>query len=67
MLNLWGCAMNVQQIRAIAKERGVKSKQLPKVELVQAIQSAEENEPCYGTGKAEHCGQAACLWKDDCK
>ena len=58
--------MNMQQIRAIAKERGVKSNKLLKVELVQAIQCAEGNEPCYATGKAAHCGQATCLWKDDC-
>jgi hypothetical protein len=58
--------MNMPQIRAIAKERGVKSNKLLKVELVQAIQSAEGNEQCYGTGKAARCGQTTCLWKDDC-
>jgi hypothetical protein len=59
--------MNLQQVKTIAKEKGVKSGNLKKVELVQAIQSAESNEPCYATGKADVCGQEACLWKDDCK
>jgi hypothetical protein len=58
--------MNMQQLRAIAKERGVKSSKLLKVELIRAIQCAEGNEPCYATGKAALCGQETCLWKDDC-
>lgn len=62
-----GCAMNMQQVRDIARERGVKSSNLKKVELVQAIQTAEGNEPCYGTGRFASCSQSTCLWKDDCK
>ena len=59
--------MNMQQLRDIAKERGVKPTNLKKVELIQAIQTAEGNEACYGTGRFDSCGQLACLWKDDCK
>ena len=58
--------MNMLEIRAIAKERGVKSGNLKKAELVQAIQAAEGNEQCFGTGKAAECGQKECLWKADC-
>ncbi len=58
--------MNMQQIKEIAKSRGVKSGSLKKNELVQAVQSAEGNEACFGTGKAELCGQEDCLWKEDC-
>jgi len=58
--------MNMQEIRAIAKDRGVKSGNLKKVELVQAVQAAEGNEQCFGTGKAAECGQEECLWKADC-
>lgn len=58
--------MNIQQIKSIAKESGVKTGNLKKVELIHAIQCAEGNEPCYGTGKAGYCGQSTCLWKDDC-
>jgi hypothetical protein len=59
--------MNIQQIKVIAKEAGVKSTNLKKIELVQAIQTAEGNEPCFGTGKSAVCGQSMCLWKEDCK
>jgi hypothetical protein len=58
--------MNVQEIKTIAKEKGVKAGTMKKMELVQAIQMAEGNEPCFGTGRSASCGQAACLWKDDC-
>lgn len=58
--------MNMQEIKSIAQERGVKAGTLKKVQLVQAIQRAEGNEGCFGTGKAAGCGQADCLWKDDC-
>jgi len=58
--------MNMQEIRGIAKDRGVKSGNLKKVELVQAVQAAEGNEQCFGTGKAAECGQEECLWKADC-
>ena len=58
--------MNMQQIREIAKERSVKPGSLKKIELVQAVQSAEGNEACFGTGRADQCGQDDCLWKEDC-
>ena len=58
--------MNMLQIREIAKERGVKPGSLKKIELVQAVQSAEGNEACFGTGRADQCGQDDCLWKEDC-
>ena len=58
--------MNIQEIKVIAKERGVNSRNLKKIELVQAIQFAEGNEQCFGSGKATKCGQEACLWKEDC-
>jgi len=58
--------MNMQQIKEIAKEHGVKPGSLKKMELIQAVQSAEGNEACFGTGMAEQCGQDDCLWKEDC-
>lgn len=58
--------MNMQEIKAIAKERGIKSSNLKKRELVQAIQAAEGNEQCFDVGKAAECCQEECLWKADC-
>lgn len=58
--------MNMQEIKLIAKERGVKAGTLKKTELVQVIQKTEGNEACFATGRAAVCGQDRCLWKDDC-
>ncbi len=59
--------MKVAQVKAIAKEQGVVVGRLRKAELIQAIQRSENNNPCYNTGEAEHCGQAECRWIADCK
>ena len=58
--------MNMLQIREIAKEIGIKPGSLKKMELVQAVQSAEGNEACFGSGRVDQCGQDDCLWKEDC-
>lgn len=58
--------MNMQEIKSIARERGVKPGTLKKSELIRSMQKAEGNEACYGTGRAAVCGQDNCLWKDDC-
>jgi len=58
--------MNMLEIKAVAKERGVKSGNLKKIELIRSLQAAEGNEQCFATGKAKECGQEKCLWKADC-
>lgn len=58
--------MKMQEIKEIAKERGVKSGNLKKAELIKAIQRMEGNVDCYAEGKAAACGQDQCLWRDDC-
>lgn len=59
--------MKMQDVKEIAKSRGVKAGKLNKVELVRSIQVDEGNEACYETGQAEVCGQDGCIWRDDCK
>lgn len=58
--------MKVDEIREIARTRGLKPGKLKKAELVRAIQDAEGNTTCYETGKAGGCGQEQCLWREDC-
>ncbi len=58
--------MRVEEIREIARERGLKPGKMKKAELVRAMQDAEGNAACYETGKAGECGQEKCLWRDDC-
>ena len=58
--------MKTQELKGIAKKLGVKTEKLNKGELIRAIQSEEGNIPCFGTGKVTECGQASCLWREDC-
>ena len=58
--------MKMQDVKEIAKSRGIKAGNLKKAELVRTIQADEGNDACYGTGKSGECGQDQCLWKDDC-
>lgn len=59
--------MKMQDVKEIAKNRGIKAGTLKKGELVRAIQAEEGNETCYETGQSTACGQDDCLWRDDCK
>lgn len=58
--------MKIDEIKEIAKQHNIKVGKMKKADLVRAIQDAERNEQCFGTGKADSCGQDACLWREDC-
>lgn len=58
--------MKIDDIKEIAKQHSVKAGKMKKADLVRAIQAAENNEVCFGTGKADGCGQERCLWREDC-
>ncbi len=59
--------MKLEEIKKIAKQHNIKVGKMKKAELVRAIQAAEGNDVCFETGRASGCGQANCLWRDDCK
>ena len=60
-------SMKMQDIRNIAKERGLKvSSRINKTELIRSIQRAEGNTDCFGTEHVNICGQTSCLWREDC-
>ena len=59
--------MKLAEIRAIAAQQGIKAGKMNKGELIRTIQTAEGNEACFGSGRAATCGQAQCLWRDDCE
>ena len=58
--------MKLDEIRAIARQHGIKTGRMKKAELIRAIQAAEGNEQCFETGRAQQCGQTECLWREDC-
>ena len=58
--------MNMNQVKAVAKERGVKPGKRKKEDLIRAIQLSEENPQCFNTSFSNLCGQEECLWREDC-
>ena len=58
--------MNLQDIRQIAKLRGIKPGNLTKVRLVRSIQDSEGNFSCFATAIEGVCDQFDCMWRKDC-
>jgi hypothetical protein len=58
--------MQMQEIRTIAKNFGIKTSRQNKVELVRSIQVAEGNFSCFATAINGVCDQTACIWREDC-
>ena len=58
--------MTVTEIRKIARNLGVKTSKLRKDELILAIQTEEQNFPCFGTAIDGDCDQVECIWRKDC-
>ena len=57
--------MNLNEIKAIAKERGLKVSKVKKGDLIRSIQTAEGNIPCFESA-IDYCDQGDCSWKEDC-
>lgn len=58
--------MKVEEIRNLARERGLKPAKLTKRELVKLIQRAEGNFDCFASAVHGFCDQVACLWHKAC-
>ena len=59
--------MKLQQIKEIAKKKGLTVGKMNKSDSIRAIQKAEGNSSCFNTAQATQCGQAKCLWREDCE
>lgn len=58
--------MTFNGIRRMAKDMGINTYQMKKMDLVRAIQRAENNIECYGTERVDYCSEDGCLWRNDC-
>lgn len=58
--------MNMKEIRALAKEMGLKPGKKTKQILVREIQKEEGNFDCFASAIEGECDQTNCLWRDDC-
>ncbi|AFS53246.1 MULTISPECIES: hypothetical protein [Leptospirillum] len=58
--------MNMQEIRAIARQRHMPPGRLKKADLIRALQRLEGNFDCFGSAREGICSQFECLWRKDC-
>lgn len=58
--------MNMDEIKAIARMRGMNPGRLKKVDLIRTMQREEGNESCFQTRQTDVCDQEECLWREDC-
>ncbi|WP_321371185.1 SAP domain-containing protein [uncultured Desulfuromusa sp.] len=58
--------MNMTEVKAVAKDRGVKPGKMKKEVLIRRIQEIEGNPQCFNTSFSEQCGQIECIWRNDC-
>jgi hypothetical protein len=59
--------MKMEEIKAIAKGRGIVTGRLVKGELIRAIQRQEGNPDCFGDIDRVSCPETGCLWLADCQ
>jgi hypothetical protein len=59
--------MNITEVRKRATAAGVTGAgKLRKAQLIQQIQQAEGNNPCYGAEWRQRCAEMFCCWRSDC-
>lgn len=58
--------MRFQDIQKMAKSMNINTYRMKKTDLIRAIQSAENNIPCYGTERIVSCYEESCSWRKDC-
>ena len=58
--------MQINEIRTIAKDLGLKTAKLNKTDMIHMIQKREGNFDCFASPVDGYCDQMGCLWRDDC-
>lgn len=58
--------MSLDEVREIARSLNIKPGRQSKAALIKSIQAREGSLSCYGTIYTRECGQANCLWREDC-
>jgi hypothetical protein len=61
-----GGIMRLEEVRNIAKSRGVHPDSLTKTKLIKALQAKEGSFDCFATAVNGDCDQMGCLWREDC-
>lgn len=56
----------MQEIRERAKDFGIKTARMNKLDLIREIQLSEGNFGCFASATDGECDQTACMWRKDC-
>jgi hypothetical protein len=58
--------MNLNDIKKIARQMGIRTGGMKKDEIIRSIQRAEGDFDCFGTAISGDCSQTECLWRPEC-
>ena len=58
--------VNIQEVRRVAKDLGIKTGGISKIKIIQSIQLREGNFDCFASALAGECDQLLCKWREDC-
>ncbi len=58
--------MNMQEIKGLAKDYGIKTSRISKEDLIRSIQLSEGNFNCFSSAVDGECDQLNCTWREDC-
>ncbi|MDH5570303.1 MAG: SAP domain-containing protein [Gammaproteobacteria bacterium] len=58
--------MNMQELKNIAKNHGLRTTKMSKADIIKQIQVSEGNFDCFATPVTGECDQQGCLWREDC-
>ena len=58
--------MKIDEVRTIAKARGIHPGKILKSELIKSIQVSEGNFDCFASAGNGECDQVSCVWREDC-
>jgi hypothetical protein len=60
----WGVKFNT--IRKMARDMGINTHRMKKVDIIRNIQRTEGNFECFATQRVDYCQEDGCLWRQDC-
>lgn len=58
--------MTMQEIKKIARTKGLMFRNAKKITIIRAIQRTEGSNECFGSLRGKECCLENCIWKEDC-
>ncbi len=58
--------MNFDEIMDKAETMDISVYRMNKLDMIRAIQRAQDKICCYGTEWVDYCDKSPCLWREDC-